>query len=90
MRGRISAAALSAALIASGCAGLTDTEQRLLTGTTGGAAAGAAIGAIAGDAALGAGIGAATGLVGGFLLDRQARMMENSYNRGFNAGQRTP
>jgi uncharacterized membrane protein len=65
-----------------GCAGLTDTQQRTMTGTVGGTAAGAAIGAIAGNAALGAGIGAATGLVGGFLMDQHKKAEERAYQQG--------
>jgi osmotically inducible lipoprotein OsmB len=64
-------------LAASGCAGLSETEQRTLTGGAGGAAAGAVIGALAGNAALGAAIGGAAGAGGGFL-----------YGRGVEEGQR--
>jgi len=64
-------------LAAGGCAGLSETEQRTLTGGAGGAAAGAVIGALAGNAALGAAIGGAAGAGGGFL-----------YGRGVEAGQR--
>ncbi|MEB2346284.1 MAG: glycine zipper domain-containing protein [Deltaproteobacteria bacterium] len=64
-------------LAAGGCAGLSETEQRTLTGGAGGAAAGAVIGALAGNAGLGAAIGGAVGAGGGFL-----------YGRGVEAGQR--
>lgn len=47
-----------------GCAGRSQSEQRMLTGTVGGAATGAAIGAIAGNAGMGAAIGAGAGLLG--------------------------
>jgi hypothetical protein len=65
-----------------GCAGLTPTEQRTMTGAVGGTAAGAAIGAIAGNAALGAGIGAATGLIGGYLADQHKKAEERAYQQG--------
>lgn len=61
---------LLVALASGGCAGLTDTQQRTLTGGAGGAAAGAVIGALAGDATLGAIIGGAAGAGGGFLYGR--------------------
>ena len=48
-----------------GCAGMTSSQQRMMSGTGMGAAGGAVIGAMAGNAGLGAGIGAATGLLGG-------------------------
>jgi osmotically inducible lipoprotein OsmB len=70
-------ATMLAAAVATGCAGLSETEQRTLTGGAGGAAAGAVIGALAGNAALGAAIGGAAGAGGGFL-----------YGRGVEAGQR--
>jgi hypothetical protein len=68
---------LMVALAAGGCAGLSETEQRTLTGGAGGAAAGAVIGALAGNAGLGAAIGGAVGAGGGFL-----------YGRGVQEGQR--
>lgn len=51
--------AASLAIGLAGCAGMTTSQQRTLSGTTMGAAGGAVIGAIAGNAGLGAGIGAA-------------------------------
>ncbi len=58
------------ALIFSGCAGMSYTEQRVLSGGAIGAAGGAAIGAAAGSAATGAAIGGGAGLLGGYLYDR--------------------
>ncbi len=53
-----------------GCAGLTPTQQRLLSGGAIGAGAGAAIGAATGgSAAAGAAIGGAAGVVGGAIVD---------------------
>jgi osmotically inducible lipoprotein OsmB len=50
-----------------GCANLTPTQQRALTGGAIGTAAGAAIGAMAGSAAVGAALGGTTGLAAGAL-----------------------
>ena len=72
----------------SGCAGLSETEQRTLTGATLGAASGAVFGAIAGDAGLGAGIGAGVGLVGGFLYDQYLKSVRHAYRQGVKAGSR--
>jgi hypothetical protein len=68
---------LLVAVAAGGCAGMSETEQRTLSGGAGGAAAGAVIGALAGNAGLGAAIGGAVGAGGGFL-----------YGRGVQEGQR--
>ncbi|MEL6767702.1 MAG: glycine zipper family protein [Pseudomonadota bacterium] len=78
--------AIAALAFLSGCAGLSDTEQRALTGTTAGAAGGALIGAIAGNAGLGAAIGAGAGLAGGLITDKVQKDKEAAYRRGFNAG----
>ena len=80
---RVLGAVLGATLLA-GCAGLTDTEQRLLTGGTLGAAGGAAIGSLSGNAGLGAGIGAAAGLAGGYLFDQHRQAEERAYQQGLN------
>jgi osmotically inducible lipoprotein OsmB len=58
------------AVLFSGCAGLTPTEQRVLTGGALGAAGGAIIGGAAGAPGTGAAIGAGAGVVGGFLSDQ--------------------
>ena len=86
MKTKTLASAMLATALLMGCAGLSDTEQRALTGTAGGAAGGAIIGAIAGDAALGAGIGAAAGLAGGLLYDYHRRSQDTAYSRGYAAG----
>jgi osmotically inducible lipoprotein OsmB len=71
----LAAVALSALLL-SGCAGMGDTEQRVLTGAAIGAGAGAGLGAVTGGlsipagAIIGAGAGAVTGL-GVDLLKKQ-------------------
>jgi OmpA family protein len=64
---------LMAAVTLAGCADMTPTQQRALTGTAIGAGGGAVIGAIAGNAGLGAGIGAAAGLAGGLIVDQSRR-----------------
>jgi osmotically inducible lipoprotein OsmB len=58
------------ALFGTACAGMSYTEQRVLSGGALGAAGGAAIGAAAGSPGTGAAIGAGAGALGGFLLDR--------------------
>lgn len=59
-----------AGFVLSGCAGMSYTEQRVLSGGAIGAASGAAIGAAAGSPATGAAIGGGAGLLGGFIYDR--------------------
>ena len=68
--GRALALGLSAALLA-GCAGMNDTEQRILSGAAIGTAAGAGLGAVTGGLSIPAGdaIGAAAGAVGGLGVD---------------------
>ncbi len=74
------------ALAMPGCANMSQTEQRTLTGGAGGAAAGAIIGAIAGNAGLGAAIGGAVGAGGGFLYGKSKEAEANAYNQGVQAG----
>lgn len=66
--------AILASFIFTGCAGMSYTEQRVLSGgaigAASGAASGAAIGAAAGSAATGAAIGGGAGLLGGYIYDR--------------------
>jgi hypothetical protein len=69
-----------------GCANMSPTEQRAVSGTGIGAAGGAVIGAIAGNAGLGAGIGAAAGLAGGLLFDQAKQSQAASYRQGYQAG----
>jgi uncharacterized membrane protein len=70
------------ALASAGCAGMSDTQQRTVTGAGGGAAAGAVIGAIAGNAGMGAAIGAAAGATGGFLYGKHKEAEQDAYNQG--------
>jgi hypothetical protein len=75
-----------------GCANMSDTEQRTLSGAAIGAAAGTAIGAISGEAGWGAAIGTAVGAGGGYLYDRHAKAKEEdrdkAYREGYEAGQK--
>jgi len=76
---------LSTSLVA-GCAGMSDTEQRALTGSAAGAAGGALIGAIAGNAGLGAAIGAGVGLAGGLVTDKVQKDKSAAYEQGYRDG----
>ena len=69
-----------------GCADMTQTQQRTLTGAAGGAAAGGIIGAIAGNAGMGAAIGAGLGGTGGFLLGRHNEAVDRAYEQGRASG----
>jgi hypothetical protein len=71
----------------SGCADLSATQQRTMTGGLGGAAAGAAIGAIAGNAGMGALIGGAAGSAGGFLYGRSKDAQDRAFQEGVRQGQ---
>ena len=79
MKTSIVVTSVCATLLLSGCAGMSDTEQRAVSGAAIGAAGGAVIGAISGKAALGAAIGAGTGLVGGLVVDK----VEKDTDRNF-------
>jgi osmotically inducible lipoprotein OsmB len=73
MNSKLTALALVVALAVSGCANMTRTQQRMLSGAAIGATGGAAIVAIAGGSVLtGAAVGAAAGTVGGLLVDQQS------------------
>jgi hypothetical protein len=70
-----------------GCADMSATQQRTVTGGLGGAAAGAAIGAIAGNAGMGALIGGAAGSTGGFLYGRSRDAQDRAFQEGVRQGQ---
>jgi uncharacterized membrane protein len=59
-----------AALLLGGCAGMSNTEQRTLSGGAMGAGAGALIGWAAGCPWCGAAIGAGAGALGGYVYDQ--------------------
>lgn len=73
---------LVAALCLSGCAGMSDTQQRTMTGSMGGAATGALIGAIAGNAGMGAAIGAGVGALGGYAYGKHKESVNQAYQQG--------
>ena len=57
-----------------GCAGMSTTQQRTLSGAAIGAGGGAAIGAITGGSpGVGAAVGAGAGALGGYLYDQSER-----------------
>jgi uncharacterized membrane protein len=78
--------AVASIVVISGCAGMSETEQRTLTGGAAGAASGAVIGALAGNAGLGAAIGGGAGLAGGFLLGRHEESRQAAFQQGVAAG----
>ena len=57
-------------MVISGCAGMTPTQQRVLSGGAIGAGGGALIGAAAGSPAIGAAVGGGAGLLGGLVYDQ--------------------
>jgi Glycine-zipper domain len=88
---RLGVAALLCAAMLTGCPGMTETQQRAVTGTAGGATVGAILGAIGGNAGLGALAGAGAGLAGGLIYDGVRRSERNAYQQGYAAGrQRRP
>jgi uncharacterized membrane protein len=62
-----------ATLVFTGCAGMSTTEQRVLSGGAIGAGSGALIGWAAGNPAVGAAVGAGAGALGGYIYDRVDR-----------------
>ncbi|MGB8993347.1 MAG: YMGG-like glycine zipper-containing protein [Desulfobaccales bacterium] len=59
-----------AALVVGGCSGMSNTQQRVVSGGAIGASSGALIGWAAGSPAAGAAIGGGAGLLGGYLYDQ--------------------
>ena len=79
-----------ATAFATGCAGMSDTQQRTLSGGAIGAAAGAGITAIAGgDAIWGAVGGAAVGALGGYAYDSYKRSQQRQFDQGYQAGRKS-
>lgn len=56
-----------------GCANMSTTEQRTLSGSAIGTAGGALIGALTGKPLTGAAIGAASGALGGYVYDQHEK-----------------
>lgn len=77
--------ALAGAVGLSGCAGMSDTEQRTLSGAGIGTAAGLAVGAITGEWAWAAG-GAAIGAAGGYLYDQEKKKEQAAKNKAYQEG----
>jgi osmotically inducible lipoprotein OsmB len=64
-------AVLMLVFMLAGCAGMSTTQQRTLSGGAIGAGAGALIGGVAGGSpGVGAAVGAGAGALGGYLYDR--------------------
>lgn len=59
-----------AVMVLGGCSGMSNTQQRMLSGGAIGAGSGALIGWAAGCPACGAAIGGGAGVVGGYVYDR--------------------
>ncbi len=57
-------------LLVGSCSGMSNTQQRVLTGGVAGAGSGALIGWAAGCPGCGAAIGGGAGLVGGYIYDQ--------------------
>ena len=68
---------LVALLFSVGCSGMSNTQQRVLSGGAVGASGGAIIGAVAGSAALGAAAGGGAGLLGGYVYDQYQKSRRN-------------
>ena len=81
MRPKSAITALAVMLAVSGCANLTTTEQRTLSGAAIGAAGGAAIAAVAeGSVVAGALIGAGAGAGAGYLYSRSQSAKQAGYH----------
>lgn len=70
---KVMAIMLIAVMFLGGCAGMSPTEQRVLSGGAIGAGGGALIGAAAGSPGTGAAVGAGAGALGGYLYDLYER-----------------
>jgi len=85
----VALAAVAAGLTVAGCAGMSDTQQRTMSGAAIGTAVGVGVGAITGDWAWAAG-GAAVGAATGFLVDQQKQREDEAYRRGVESGRTQP
>jgi hypothetical protein len=72
--------------VLTGCADMSQTQQRTATGAIGGAAVGGLIGAAAGNAGIGAAVGAGIGGTGGFLWGRHNESVNRAYEQGRASG----
>ena len=75
--------ALALLLLSTGCAGMTDQQQRALSGGAIGAGGGALLGAITGGSALiGAAVGGAGGVAAGLLIHEHEKGKAESNSAG--------
>ena len=86
---KIIALLVAAIFLVTGCAGLSDTQQRTGTGAAAGAAVGAAVGSLYGSAGWGAAIGAAAGGAGGYIYDQTVKNKDKAYKDGYQAGKQS-
>jgi len=84
-RNSICASGLAVAFALGGCAGMSDTQQRVGTGA---AIGGLAVGALTGEWGWAA-AGAAAGAAGGYLVDQQKRSQQAAQQRAFDQGVQT-
>ena len=77
--------AMAGLMTLAGCAGMSETQQRTLSGAGIGTAAGVAVGAITGEWAWAAG-GAAIGAASGFLYDQQKQREKQAFEAGVQTG----
>jgi osmotically inducible lipoprotein OsmB len=70
----------AATVLLSACTGLSDTEQRVLTGAAAGGAVGTGIGAVGGNAGLGLAAGAVVGSTTAFMYDQHLKARARAYN----------
>lgn len=75
-------AILIAFLFLAGCANMSSTEQRVLSGGAIGTAGGALIGVAAGSAAIGAAVGGGMGLLAGLAYDQHQKAQAASTVKG--------
>ncbi|EXI75132.1 MAG TPA: glycine zipper domain-containing protein [Candidatus Accumulibacter phosphatis] len=83
--GLINVSLLAGMLAIGGCANMSSTEQRTLSGAAVGTGVGVVVGAVTGEWAWAAG-GAAIGAAGGFLYDQQQQREQRAYEQGVQAG----
>ena len=76
---------LAGMLAIGGCANMSQTEQRTLSGAAIGTGVGAVVGAATGEWGWAAG-GAAIGAAGGYLYDQQKQKEQRAYEEGVQAG----
>jgi hypothetical protein len=81
-RNTIAASTLAATIALAGCAGMSDTQQRVGTGA---AMGGLAVGALTGEWGWAA-AGAAAGAAGGYLVDQRAQRQQAAEQAAFQQG----